>query len=178
MKSVLYQWPPFRLAQWVVCTIFLLIKSHLFGLHRNYKLLTLTFNVILPTVLPYICWGESMWISYFMAFALRYVVILNFTWCVNSVAHLWGDRPYDKSINPAQNKFVALGAAGEGYHNYHHTFPQDYATAELGSRLNETKLFLDFFALFGMVYDRKTMSPEAIMQRRRRTGDLQHLRED
>lgn len=135
----------------------------------------LTFNLILPTVLPYFLWGESLWISYFTSFALRYVFTLNMTWFVNSLAHIWGTRPYDKNINPAQNMLVTMGTGGEGYHNFHHTFPQDYATGELGEWWNVTKWILDFFALFGMVYDRKTMSREAVLQRRGKTGDLQTL---
>lgn len=27
---------------------------------------------------------------------IRYVLSLNFTWLVNSAAHIWGNRPYDK----------------------------------------------------------------------------------
>ena len=139
---------------------------------RNYLWMVVTINIILPTVLPYFLWGESLWASYFTSFALRYVYTLNMAWCVNSLAHMWGNRPYDKSIGPTQNAFVVFGSSGEGFHNFHHTFPQDYATAELGERWNITKIWLDFFAIFGMVYDRKTTSREAVMQRRLKTGDL------
>lgn len=40
--------------------------------------------------------------------------MLNITWCVNSVAHIYGHKPYDKSITPAQNISVAVLALGEG----------------------------------------------------------------
>ena len=60
----------------------------------------------------------------------RLTIGLNLTWAVNSVAHLWGTRPYDKESNPAENLLVILGAAGEGHHNYHHSFPHDYSTSE------------------------------------------------
>ncbi len=38
--------------------------------------------------------------------------------------------PYDKNINPAENKSVNWFTLGEGYHNYHHVFPYDYSTGE------------------------------------------------
>lgn len=39
---------------------------------------------------------------------------------------------------------------GEGWHNYHHVFPWDYKTAELGNyRYNITTAFIDFFAKIG-----------------------------
>lgn len=53
------------------------------------------------------------------------------TWLVNSVAHMWGQRPYDAHINPSENWLVSIGAHGEGWHNYHHTFPFDYKTSEV-----------------------------------------------
>ena len=59
-----------------------------------------------------------------VAGVLRYCFCLNFTFLVNSAAHLWGTRPYDKKANPAENFIVSLLTTGEGWHNYHHAFPQ------------------------------------------------------
>ena len=61
---------------------------------------------------------------YMVAGVLRYCFCLNFTFLVNSAAHLWGTRPYDKKSNPAENFLVSLVTTGEGWHNYHHAFPQ------------------------------------------------------
>ena len=61
---------------------------------------------------------------------------------------------------------------GEGWHNYHHVFPWDYKTAELGNyRYNLTTGFIDFFAKLGWAYDLKTVSDEMIQKRANRTGD-------
>ena len=102
---------------------------------------------------------------------MRYTFALNITWCVNSVAHMWGNKPYDKHINPAENIFVTFGAIGEGYHNYHHAFPKDYSTSEYGWRLNLTTLFIDFMAKIGQASERKKMSSDAVFRRKQRTGD-------
>ena len=86
---------------------------------------------------------------------------------------MWGMKPYDKNINPAENIFVSLGAHGEGFHNYHHTFPQDYATSEFGGGyFNLTKVFIDICASCGLAYSRNKISKEMVLQRRKRTGDL------
>ncbi|KOB73873.1 Acyl-CoA desaturase [Operophtera brumata] len=54
---------------------------------------------------------------------------------------------------------VTLFALGEGFHNYHHTFPWDYKAAELGNtRLNFTTAFINLFAKLGWAYDMKTVS--------------------
>ena len=34
----------------------------------------------------------------------RYVAVLHFTWLVNSAAHMFGMKPYDKNIGPAENR--------------------------------------------------------------------------
>ena len=138
---------------------------------RFYLPSVLLFAFVLPTVIPWYFWGEDAWTAYFVCTILRYIVLLHITWCVNSVAHLFGNKPYDRFINPVENFFVSLFAFGEGYHNFHHTFPQDYSTSELGIRINLTTMLLDFMALIGQVYDRKKMSADLVKQRMLRTGD-------
>lgn len=102
-------------------------------------------------------WGDSFWNGYWVAGALRYVWVLHMTWCVNSVAHLWGDRPYDPDMGPAENVWVAIGAIGEGWHNWHHKYPYDYATSEGGAfeQFNPTKMFIDLMCFLGLAWDRK-----------------------
>jgi stearoyl-CoA desaturase (Delta-9 desaturase) len=59
-----------------------------------------------------------------------------------------------------------------GWHNYHHSFPWDYKTAELGAyRLNFTTAFLDLMAKIGWAYDLKTVTMDMIEKRKERTGD-------
>lgn len=77
-----------------------------------------------------------------------------------------------RNINPTENKFVAIVALGEGWHNYHHIFPWDYKAAELGNyKLNISTAFLDFMAYIGQAYDLKTVSKEMVRKRVKRTGD-------
>jgi len=110
-----------------------------------------------PAIVPPYFWGESMYLAFLVASAFRYTCVLHATWTVNSIAHSFGYRPYDPTINPAQNFWVATWALGEGWHNWHHKYPYDYATSEYGclKNLNPTKLFIDTFAFFGLVWDRR-----------------------
>jgi stearoyl-CoA desaturase (delta-9 desaturase) len=110
----------------------------------------LTVSLIMPTILPRLLWNESLVIGYFVAAILRYIVTCHSTWLVNSLAHMYGNKPYDKRINPVENICVSIQALGEGFHNYHHTFPQDYAASEHGfGYFNPTKGFIDLMAFFG-----------------------------
>ncbi|WAQ96114.1 SCD5-like protein [Mya arenaria] len=130
---------------------------------------------VMPTVVPWYFWGESAFISYFVCALFRYSAALNATWLVNSAAHMWGWKPYDVRISPSENPVVALLAAGEGFHNYHHTFPHDYSTNEFGWILNLSTVFIDVCALLGLAYDRKAMPKHFIESRRAKTGDKRPL---
>lgn len=52
-------------------------------------------------------------------------------------------------------------ALGEGWHNYHHSFPWDYKASEFG-KLNVTTFWIDLFAKLGLVYDLKKPSDELV----------------
>nr|CAB3265890.1 acyl-CoA desaturase-like [Phallusia mammillata] len=136
--------------------------------NRYYLLSVLLLCFVVPIAVP-MYWGETFLMSYLMCL-LRYCLVLNCTWMVNSVAHMWGYRPYDKNINPAENMVVAFLATGEGYHNYHHVFPYDYSTSEYGIKLNLTTTFIDTMALIGLATHRRKVSPEIIQARKKRTG--------
>ncbi|XP_018495371.1 acyl-CoA Delta(11) desaturase [Galendromus occidentalis] len=125
----------------------------------------------LPSVLPHYMFGEGYANGFFVAAMTRYVFSLNFTWLVNSAAHMWGNKPYDKNISPVENAFVSFVAIGEGFHNYHHTFPWDYRTSELGWKINLTSIFIEFMAYIGQAYDLKTVPDHVVKKRMIRTGD-------
>lgn len=62
-----------------------------------------------------------------------------------------------------------------GFHNYHHVFPWDYKTSELGIYwCNTATAFIDFFSWLGWATDLKTASEDLIRNRIRRTGDGTH----
>jgi len=140
---------------------------------KYYPYLVLFFCFIVPSFVP-LYWGESLKVAYFTAGLFRYAVALNFTWCVNSVAHMWGNRPYDAKINPRQNALTSFGAFGEGWHNYHHSFPYDYRASEFPYTLNPTTLFIDFFSWIGWVYDRKIVPQEMIEKKKLKCGENSH----
>jgi stearoyl-CoA desaturase (delta-9 desaturase) len=119
--------------------------------------INLVMCFFVPAMVPNYFWGESFWNGFFVAGALRYCYVLHATWCVNSVAHFFGERPYDETSLPAENWFVSFVAIGEGWHNWHHRFPYDYATSEYGAsaQYNPTKMFIDTCIWLGLASDPK-----------------------
>lgn len=98
----------------------------------------------------------SFWDGLLLFGVLRWVVVLHATWCINSVAHTFGCRPYN-ARPPTNNLFTALVALGEGWHNFHHAYPFDYATAEHNwwHSVNVSKMMIDFLWLIGQTSDHK-----------------------
>lgn len=58
--------------------------------------LMIIFCFFLPTYIPVHFWSESVSTAWYVAAIFRYTAGLNGTWCVNSVAHIWGMKPYEK----------------------------------------------------------------------------------
>ena len=56
----------------------------------------------------------------------RVVFVHHGTFFINSLCHFLGRRPYDSGTTARDSGLVAFFTYGEGYHNYHHTFPGDY----------------------------------------------------
>ena len=119
--------------------------------------LAMTMCFLMPAAVATLGWGEGFWPALWVAGALRYCVCLHFTWLVNSAAHFFGTHPYDSHLQAAENPLVSLATIGEGWHNWHHKYPFDYAVSELGvtAQFNPTKLFIDGCARAGLVTNRK-----------------------
>lgn len=79
--------------------------------------------------------GLPMIIGYFMGSALgglvfggvlRLVFGHHFTFFINSLCHMWGKQTYTDQNTAKDNLALALFTFGEGYHNFHHFFHNDY----------------------------------------------------
>lgn len=56
----------------------------------------------------------------------RLVMVHHVTFFINSLAHMWGCRPYTDTNTARDNGILAFFTFGEGYHNFHHIFEYDY----------------------------------------------------
>ncbi|XP_054167635.1 stearoyl-CoA desaturase 5-like [Oppia nitens] len=126
----------------------------------------------IPVLIPCYLWDETFINSLFISIT-RYIFMLHCAFMVNSVAHLWGIRPYDKNINPAESQSVTWLTLGEGYHNYHHVFPYDYSTGEYSwdENFNLTTWLIDWCARYGLAYDLKKPSADNIEQTKLKRGN-------
>ncbi len=95
------------------------------------------------------------WPGLFIGFFLSTVLVWHITFCINSVAHVLGTRPYDTQDDSRNNFVLALLTLGEGWHNNHH-FHQ--ASARQGFRwwqIDITYMVLKMLSWVGLVWDIK-----------------------
>ena len=126
--------------------------------HRGYPFVNVCMCYLIPPLVAVYGWGETFSNGFFVAGALRWIAVLHITFTVNSFAHSWGGRPYDPDILATENPLVAFFSLGEGWHNWHHKYPFDYAACESDDSFyyyNTSKAFIDMFAAVGQVAERK-----------------------
>jgi len=118
--------------------------------HRWYVSLVLS-GLALPFLVGYAYDG---WINGVGCFLLagvgRVFLVLNSTFCINSICHLWGSQPYSHSTSSRDSWWVSLITLGEGYHNYHHAFPRDYRNGPLWYNVDPSKWLIYGLFRFGL----------------------------
>ncbi len=92
--------------------------------HRHYLVLVLLTNFGLPLLAGWLV--GDVWGVFLLAGVLRLVLSHHFTFFINSLAHMWGSRPYTEENTARDNPVLAVLTFGEGYHNFHHIFAHDY----------------------------------------------------
>ncbi len=92
--------------------------------HRHYLTLALAANLGLPLLLG--LWHGDMLGMLLLAGVLRMVMTHHTTFFINSLAHIWGSQPYTDCNTARDNGILAFFTFGEGYHNFHHLFENDY----------------------------------------------------
>jgi len=77
---------------------------------------------------------------------------------------------------PVENIYVSMFGLGEGWHNYHHSFPWDYRAAEFGQYFNLTTTLIDGLETMGWVWDKKYATPAMVRSRATKRGDGTHYK--
>lgn len=65
--------------------------------YRYYDFTMCTLCFVVPSLIIHYGWGEP-WDMAILSVIVRYVFTLNATFCVNSLAHMLGNKPYNKYV--------------------------------------------------------------------------------
>jgi stearoyl-CoA desaturase (delta-9 desaturase) len=121
--------------------------------HRHYLAIALGMNLGLPLLIGLLC-GQLVGV-FLLAGVLRLVVSHHTTFCINSLAHMWGTQPYTDQNTARDNGLVSLLTYGEGYHNFHHQFAHDYRNGVRWWQWDPSKWFISAMRGLGLAYNLK-----------------------
>lgn len=107
-------------------------------------------------------WGD-FWGGVLIAGLVRSVIVHHGTFCINSVCHSIGKRPYSLEESARDSWISALLTYGEGYHNFHHKFPGDYRNAILPWQYDPSKWFIWTLSKLGLAWDLHRTPEEKIL---------------
>lgn len=121
--------------------------------HRYYRLIVLS-GLALPFGLGY--WHEGLMggaSCFLLAGMLRLFTVLNSTFTINSLCHMFGSQPHGTQDSSRDSWLISLISLGEGYHNYHHTYARDFRNGPRWYNFDPSKWIIYTLSLFGLATD-------------------------
>ena len=90
----------------------------------------------------------------------RTFFVLNSTFCINSICHLWGNQPHGESDSSRDSWWVSVLTFGEGYHNYHHAYQSDYRNGPYWYNFDPSKWLIFSLSMLGLTTSLRRASNE------------------
>lgn len=115
---------------------------------RYYALFMVLTNALAFALVGY--FFQDYWGAFFIAVWLRIFVLQHCTWFINSLAHTWGSRSFSQEQSAVDNYIIALLTFGEGYHNFHHVFANDYRNGIRWFHFDPTKWLIWTMSKIGL----------------------------
>ncbi len=117
--------------------------------HRFYLPIVLS-GLALPFFVGLLTNGWMGGVSCFLLAGVgRTFWVLNSTFCINSICHLWGSQPHGTTDSSRNSWWVSFLTFGEGYHNYHHMYQSDYRNGPRWYNFDPSKWLIFTLSLLG-----------------------------
>ena len=118
--------------------------------HRYYIPIVLS-GLALPFVVGFLYDGWFGGLGCFLLAGVgRTFFVLNSTFCINSICHLWGSQPHGADDSSRDSWWISLVTFGEGYHNYHHRYQGDYRNGPQWYNFDPSKWLIYSLSLVGL----------------------------
>jgi stearoyl-CoA desaturase (delta-9 desaturase) len=97
-------------------------------------------------------------------FVVGTLAVFHATMLINSLAHVWGSRPYATNDRSRNNAFLAIATFGEGWHNNHHHYMSSARQGFAWWEIDVTYYVLRALAGLRVVWDVRE-PPAAVLDR-------------
>lgn len=132
--------------------------------HRHYVMIAVAVGFLLPTLIG-LAWNG--WVGalggFLIAGVARVVFVHHMTFCINSLCHWIGRRPYSSRCTARDSGLMAIFTFGEGYHNYHHEFQHDYRNGVKPWQFDPTKWSIWLLHKLGLARQLRRVPTEKIL---------------
>jgi len=142
--------------------------------HQYYVPTAIAMGFAVPAMIGWMYGGPIAALGGFLlAGVARIVVVHHMTFCINSLCHWIGDRPYSSHVSARDSLIMAFFTFGEGYHNFHHEFQYDYRNGVKPWQFDPTKWTIWLLAKVGLVRNLRTVPEERILKAQIAEHDIQ-----
>jgi stearoyl-CoA desaturase (delta-9 desaturase) len=93
------------------------------------------------------------------------------TWSVNSICHMYGERPFETGDQSRNNWAVAVVALGEGWHHNHHAFPTSARHGLRGYQLDPSYGLILLLRRLGLAWNVRSPKPADLERKRKGVGE-------
>ncbi|MDO8526092.1 MAG: fatty acid desaturase [Deltaproteobacteria bacterium] len=132
--------------------------------HRFYLPLAVVTGLFLPAGIAFL-WGD--WLGgFFLAGFARVVMNHHLTFSINSFCHFIGRQPYSEKDSSRDSWILSFLTYGEGYHNFHHSFPTDFRNGIRSWHWDPSKWMITALSWIGQTKNlRRTPEPRILKSR-------------
>lgn len=130
---------------------------------KYYLWIAIFMGLLLPGILGWALCGSFLGGFAIAGFA-RLVAVHHGTFFINSLSHWWGTQTYTDQNSARDNLVAAFLTFGEGYHNYHHLFANDYRNGIRWYHWDPTKWLIQIKARLGLVYNLRRTPEDQILK--------------
>lgn len=129
---------------------------------KYYKLWSHVSGLLVPLLIG--AWIGGWAYAILFPVAARIFLVLNSAFCINSIAHTFGEQPHDSEISARDHWLGVILTNGEGYHNFHHRYPNDYRNGVRWWHWDPTKWLIWLLSRVGLASDLKREPDERIFK--------------
>lgn len=134
-----------------------LFKSKLIvNQHQYYDAWALLSGIVIPMAIGF--WMGDPLGFFLIVVCLRIFLVMNAAFFINSYAHMVGNNAYDDKVSARDHWLGAILTNGEGYHSFHHKFPNDYRNGIRWYHWDPSKWFIYLLSRLGLAWDLKRTS--------------------
>ncbi len=126
--------------------------------------------IVSPIAVAVFCYAVGGFSGLVWGFSISQILVWHATYCINSLAHVWGTRRYETPDTSRNNALLALITMGEGWHNNHHRYCSAARNGFFWWEVDVTYYVLRGLAAVGLIWDLREV-PESVLRPERRELD-------